>query len=460
MSQMNIIIAARTPKQFYNIQSIAEALLARGARIHAYFDEKLSRYESRAPLMEWASSWPNFSFDFCPGRRGIASLPVFCARELLSYRRFLLSRTQSRYYAERWRKNLPFPARILSYFPGFSSLLKTKRFAALLRNIEEKTKPVRHIVRMLQAEKPDVVVATPTNMHPQSADAEFLKAAKSLGIFTVLPVFTWDNLTTKGLLPIKPDLLLAWNEKQAREATEYHGILRENIVITGAPPFDRWFIPNETANMEHILFRSGQAPLSQKRILYVGTSQVTAKDETWLVRRIAEALIQSNNEVAKNALILFRPHPFNREPSKIFIEKPIRNVRVLETESRMPNTRARFNELRADILAVDAVCGISTSAFVDAVIAGKPVVSVSVPEYKETQEGAEHWRMLRKSGAAYITSGVEEAVILFGEIFSGKDAKKEQRENFINLYIRPFGRNISAGERAAEAITRGTRKEL
>ena len=460
---MNIIIAARTPKQFYNIQSRAEALLARGARVHAYFDENLSRHESRAPLAEWAAGWPNFSFDFRPGRRGIAAFPVFCAREFLSYRRFLLSRSQSRYYAERWRKNLPFPARILSYLPGFSSLLKTKRFAALLRHIEEKTKPVKRIIRILQSEKPDAVVATPTNMHPQSADTEFLKAAKSLGIFTVLPVFTWDNLTTKGLLPIKPDLLLAWNEKQAREAAEYHGIPCDKIEITGSPPFDRWFTLNEpTGRVEMFIsqLRSGQAPLLQKRILYVGASQVTAKDETWLVRRIAEALLQSDNEMAKNAVILFRPHPFNREPSKFFIKKPMSNVRVLESESRMPNTRARFNELRAEIIAADAVCGISTSAFVDAVIAGKPVVSVSVPEYKETQEGAKHWRMLRESGAAYIASSAEEAVMLFGEIFFGKAAKKEQREDFINLYIRPFGRNVSAGERAAEAITRGTRGGL
>lgn len=446
---MKVVCALRTPKQFYNVQSIAEALLARGARVTAYFDETLSRFESRAPLEAWAKDFPNFSFDFCKGRSGFLALAVFSARELLSYRRFLRSRTQARHWARRWRNNIPFPARLSTFIPGFSTLLKTEWVAHFLRRIEDRVQPVPHIMEVLKKEKPNALIATPTTMHPQSVELEFLKAAKTLGIFSILPVFTWDNLTTKGLIHIQPDLLLAWNEEQARAAESYHGIPRTHIEIIGAPTFDRWFIPTAV---------EGLTPRKQKTILYVGTSQVSAYDESWLVKELATELARSVDEAVRTALIIFRPHPFNRRVAAALTDIP--NIRVLETESRMPNTVARFRELQKEILGADAVCGVSTSAFVDAVIADKPVIALAVPAYRETQGGAEHWRALRESGAVYIAESVAEAARIFTQLFSGADDKKNTRKAFVDRYIRPLGRYINAGTRAAALITRGRGRKL
>ena len=68
-----------------------------------------------------------------------------------------------------------------------------------------------------------------------SRQADWLRAAKRLGIRTGFPVFSWDNLTNKGIVRDVPDLTLVWNDIQAQEADELHGIPPERIRITGAP---------------------------------------------------------------------------------------------------------------------------------------------------------------------------------------------------------------------------------
>src|SRR4029078_7100060 len=68
-----------------------------------------------------------------------------------------------------------------------------------------------------------------------SRQADWLRGAKRLGIRTGFPVFSWDNLTNKGLVRDEPDLTLVWNDLQAREAEELHGISPARIRITGRP---------------------------------------------------------------------------------------------------------------------------------------------------------------------------------------------------------------------------------
>ena len=87
---------------------------------------------------------------------------------------------------------------------------------------------------------PDVVLITPL-IELGSTQADWLRAAKRRGVRTGFPVFSWDNLTNKGLLRDVPDLVLVWNDLQAAEARELHGVPAGRITLTGAPAFDHWF---------------------------------------------------------------------------------------------------------------------------------------------------------------------------------------------------------------------------
>jgi hypothetical protein len=93
---------------------------------------------------------------------------------------------------------------------------------------------------LLRQENPDVLVITPL-IKLASQQPEYVKSARHLGIPVVYPVFSWDNLSTKGLVHVQPDAMLVWNERQRVEAVEMHHVPSERIVVTGAPRFDDFF---------------------------------------------------------------------------------------------------------------------------------------------------------------------------------------------------------------------------
>lgn len=67
-----------------------------------------------------------------------------------------------------------------------------------------------------------------------SEEVEYVKAANAIKIPTVVHVLSWDNLTTKGLCHIIPNLTLVWNEIQSQEAITIHEVPDDKILITGS----------------------------------------------------------------------------------------------------------------------------------------------------------------------------------------------------------------------------------
>ena len=83
---------------------------------------------------------------------------------------------------------------------------------------------------VLTDEAPDVLLVSPL-VRFGSEQSDWVKSAKALGIPVGFPVFSWDNLTTKGVIHVEPDRIFVWNAVQKREATEYYGIAPEKIVV-------------------------------------------------------------------------------------------------------------------------------------------------------------------------------------------------------------------------------------
>ena len=81
--------------------------------------------------------------------------------------------------------------------------------------------------RFLREENPDIVLVSPL-VRFGSEQSDWVKSAKALGIPVGFPVFSWDNLTTKGIIHVAPDRVFVWNDVQKREATQYCGIPAAN----------------------------------------------------------------------------------------------------------------------------------------------------------------------------------------------------------------------------------------
>lgn len=270
---MHILFVIRSTRTFHYHRSIIESLIKRGHTVRALFDYEWSKTKVGAlDIVEaFKKEFPRFEYGWALQRNDWWKRILFPAREIRSYRRYLLVRGQSEYYKERWMKYIPYKLKLLiCWFPFLDALIRTRAVGALLAWIEQAAPGDAWIKQFLQAEKPDGVVASPVNARHSSADLEYIKAAKALGILTAAQVISWDNLTTKGIFHIMPDLLLVWNKTQVREAEEHHGMPESRIRITGAPVFDEWFVPRRPSKTREAFCAEWKLDPNQPILLYLG----------------------------------------------------------------------------------------------------------------------------------------------------------------------------------------------
>jgi len=141
----------------------------------------------------------------------------------------------------------------------------------------------RAAVELVREERPDVLVITPL-IKLASRQPEFVKSAKALGIPVVYPVFSWDNLSTKGLVHVQPDAVLVWNDRQRTEAVEMHQVPDDRIVVTGASRFDEFFAMTPQTSRDEFC-RLHQLDPVQPIVSYLCSSEFVAGHEFEFVQR-------------------------------------------------------------------------------------------------------------------------------------------------------------------------------
>lgn len=450
---MRVIFVIRTATTFHYFASIVRALCERGHKVDVLFDRmKRSREATREPMEEIKHDFPEgFSYDFTASRTGGSLRWIILARELSSYHKLLLTKEQ----ADLWRRAQIkiLPQKLQPLLAERSSLanliLGTKFIGWALHLVERFVPPDKTIIRSLKREKPDVVIAAPVNFTYSSADLEYLKAAKYLGIPTVVPVMSLDNLTVRGPLYVIPDRLLVWNANQAKEAMENHGIPRGNIRLIGATVFDGWFVKlapsvsaEEFAGLAGI---SAQDPY----ILWLGSPKNIATDETWLISRVKDALEKSPDELMRKIQIVVRPHPTGYRQYENFYKD---GVVIFPKEGERPSTADARQTFYDTIHYASAAVNINTSGIIDAIIAGKPAIAIMDEAYHQSQEETHHFRQLLQYNVFAQARSPEQCAEEVKKIMAGRDEHKKEREFFVKDFIRPQGLEISAGEMAAREV--------
>lgn len=100
-------------------------------------------------------------------------------------------------------------------------------------------------------------------------EIRLLRSARRHNVRSIAVVPSWDNLTSKGVMGIKPDYLAVWNEIMVDEARELHAFKRENIFITGPLQFDNFFDPS--FRMERKAFCSKFQVQPEQPVIVYGT---------------------------------------------------------------------------------------------------------------------------------------------------------------------------------------------
>jgi hypothetical protein len=317
-------------------------------------------------------------------------------------------------------------------------------FKALVRPIERliPVDPVR--VGFLEAERPDVVLVTPLIfLGPDQTD--WVKSARSLRIPVGFPVFSWDNLTTKGVIHEQPDRVFVWNDIQKREAIVHHDVPAENVVITGAPRFDAFLSLGPKRDRAAFCEKYGLRA-DRPIVTYLCSSDFVAEREAAFVAQWIEEI--RREPALSDCNIVVRPHPRS--------EAQWSGADV----SAMPHVAITMpKQMNADRLLYDtlyhsaAVVGLNTSAQIEAALLGKPVLTLLVPEFEEGQQGTLHFRYLLREAGGFVTVAhdfAEHRRQLADAVAGRDDAAAIQA--FVERFVRPAGLAQPATPLLADAI--------
>jgi hypothetical protein len=450
---MKILYVLRSIGHFSYQAGIVTRLCREGHKVHLLVDRQWSGERSDAVIRETMKPYENFVFKWSLRRSDRWRKLVFGTREIRGYISYLKRPDQSPFYLKRWFHYTPRWMHPHILKPRYQKVLRWPVVDFLLRTFEKIVPADRAIKDHIRRIAPDIVVVTPGNMR-YSEEVEYLKAAKALGIKTVTPVYSWDNLTTKGLYQVTPDLTLAWNQRHLKEAVHIHRVPRRKIVVTGAPFFDKWFTMDPAKIDAEAFFKRLGMPADPKFVLYLGSSKNIAGDETWLIRKLARTLKTSDSPSLQGVVVLARPHPSNfenypaLEQEGVFVyPKP-----PFSFEMSVPDTRQAWEDFYCSIHYAIATVGINTSGMLDALAADKASITVMTKEYARTQEQANHFHTLLQSKALEVAKSVEQCVERIAHIAEGHDDKKERRREFVKNFVRPMGCGKAASDAAAEAI--------
>jgi hypothetical protein len=178
----------------------------------------------------------------------------------------------------------------------------------LLRDIwlamERRVFPGHEFDELIRRLAPCLVITTDYASHP--VEIRLLRAAHRNGCPTVSIVYSWDNLSSKGIMGELPGSLVVWNQIMAGEADEFHQYPRSRVHVTGAAQFDVYFRKELLASRQECCRRWGLDPA--RPILAFGT--ITSKFFPYSLE-VIEMLLDARvkGDIPADLQILVRLHP-------------------------------------------------------------------------------------------------------------------------------------------------------
>lgn len=453
---MKIVYAMLHSFYLRNLESTIRLLAERGHTIHFSFAQEDSadrpgKIESVRLLEKLLHDYPTFSYEMAPPADDTGSFLAKSLRLFADYLRYLHPRYENAPKL-RARYETAFPPVLLGLLkiPGARTPAGLQRLTRFIQWLEDAV-PVRsHVLECLQSQQPDVVLVTPL-VDNLTTQKDFIKAAKQRGIPTGLCVYSWDNLTNKGLIHPIPDRVTVWNDFQKQEAIELHGVAPDQIVVTGAACYDHWFTWQPSSSRTEFCQKIGLDP-EQPYILYLCSSGFIAPDEVSFVDRWIRE-VRSASALSQVG-VLIRPHPQNvRQWQSADLSHhanvtiyPALGANPIDAESRISYFDSMYHSV--------AVVGINTSAQIEAGILQRPVYTILDPQFTNTQTGTLHFQHLVQAngGLLNLASDFDQHRQQLSEALQGDPGLAQRSEEFIKAFVRPHGLETAAAPLMATAI--------
>jgi hypothetical protein len=438
---VTILFIARHYTYFRNFDAAIRLLASRGHRVHLAVD----REDNKEFVERLAAELPSVTFGTTPAGRSTRRARL---AEGLRFGLDYLHYEDAR-YADATKIRQRAGERTPRVAPWACRRWGAAGAAARLHMVESALGPSRAVRDYVAGQAPNLVVLTPL-IELGSPQLDFLRAARALGIPTALPVWSWDHLSSKALIRVRPDRILVWNETQRHEAIDLHGYPADRIVVTGAQCFDQWFDREPSSDRGAFCRRAGLTDASLF-VLYVCSSLFKGSaPEPLFVRRWIAALRQSPDPVLRNAQILIRPHPQRvAEWEGIDVAQEFTGVSVFGSAPLELEARADYFD---SMYHAAAVVGLNTSALIESAIVDRLVYTVLLPEFHDNQEGTLHFQYLLRVGEGFLhaSRSLEEHAVHLAAGLGGTTVGRNGQ--FVGAFVRPAGLGVPATPRFVEAV--------
>ena len=449
---MKILFLARHFSYLRNFESAIAALAERGHTIHLSADREESM-GGTAMVERLAARYPGVTVGWTPARESGAWAELSRKLRLsVDYLRFLDPRYDN---APRLRGRAAERTPAIVVGLARLPLLRTPRgrrvLGWVLRQFEAAVPRSRALDDFLREQAPDALMITPL-IDLGSPQIEHFRSARALGLRTALCVSSWDHLSSKSILRSSPQLVTVWNDTQKREAIELHAVPPERIAVTGAQCYDLWFGRTPSRSRAEFCERVGLDP-AKPFVLYVCSSLFhNTVSEAPFVEQWIQAVRGSSHQALGDIGLLVRPHPARLDEWHQTDLTEFKNVVLFGGHPVDSETK---NDYFDSLYYAAAVVGLNTSAFLEAGVVGKPVLSVTLPEIsRDNQEGTLHFRYLKEVGGGLLqtASTLEEHVDQLATTLSDPRPGVARARRFTEVFIRPQGITQASTPLFADAI--------
>ena len=450
---MKFLFSALHFANYRNFESVVRALSARGHQVHLTADEP-ETFGGQALVECLAAECPGVTWGAMPLAIDEPWFPFAQKlRYALDYVRFLEPR-----YADVPKlrlRNINRTPRLVRWLTGGAgmALIGHRTIARVIQWLERSMPRSAATRAFLEAQAPDALVLTALTFSRSSA-LEQLKAARGLGIPVGAAIMSWDHLSSKALLHIAPDMTLVWNEVQQREAVDLHHLPTAAVVVTGAQCYDHWFEREPSRSRDEFCREMGLNP-QRPFILYVCSTMSPAPTplEPLFVKQWVEALRASADPALRDIGVLVRPHP---ERIKEWAEVNLDGIENVAVHGGTPIDVSSRNDYFDALAHSRAVVGLCTSAFLEAAIAGRPVLTLLLSAYRMHQDGMAHFRYLLNvaGGLLHTAPDLDAHLRQLSNVVTAPEGRDERNRRFLTAFVRPEGLDAPATPRFVEAVER------
>jgi hypothetical protein len=317
-----------------------------------------------------------------------------------------------------------------------SFLRNSKRRYFLFERFENWLFTNSDIAKYLKQNNFDLIVTASPGI-VTTADLPYLRAARATGIPAIAVIQQWDNLSTKGLMPFRPEKLCVWNNASKKDAIELQYYDAENVIVSGVPHFDLY---NQAPYEDReTFFKKLKLDSSKPLITFTTAPYKSVADHTYVIDAILKAIAQGR--ISKKIQLLCRLHPLDertryakyKNENNIVFDYPGRYSKYLSWDPDLNETKHLVNTLYYS----DIVINIASTITIEAAILDKPIINLgfssSEPErFKRNiliDHHKRHYKYILAMGGIKIANNENEFIECINMYLSHPEIDSQQRRN-------------------------------